>query len=87
MSSDPRERRAIDDNGPIFDTATNVPIEFSVKTRRNQAAVNNQLPPCRAPEMDTAVAVDSQRPSRVGWLSYVEREKGFEPREKERTST
>ena len=43
MSSDPRERRAIDDNGPIFDTATNVPIEFSVKTRRNQAAVNTRL--------------------------------------------
>ena len=43
MSSDPRERRAIDDNGPIFDTATNVPIEFSVKTRRNQAAVNRRI--------------------------------------------
>ena len=31
---------AVDENGTFFDIATNVPIDVSVKTRRNQAAVN-----------------------------------------------
>ena len=30
-------------NGTIFDTATNVPIDVTVKTRRNQAAINNRI--------------------------------------------
>jgi len=34
---------SIDENGTFFDTATNVPIDVSVKTRRNQAAVNNMV--------------------------------------------
>lgn len=34
---------AIDKNGTFFDTAPNVPVDVSVKTRRNQAAVNTAL--------------------------------------------
>jgi hypothetical protein len=31
---------AIDENGRILETSTNLPIDVTVKTRRNQAAVN-----------------------------------------------
>ena len=34
----------VDKNGTFFDTATNVPIDATVKTRRNQAAVNTREP-------------------------------------------
>ncbi|MEO6772233.1 MAG: hypothetical protein ABI467_04325 [Kofleriaceae bacterium] len=48
MISDPRRVSPLSMNGTIFDTATNVPIDFSVKTRRNQAAINNSSMPCVA---------------------------------------
>lgn len=33
---------AIDENGRILETSTNLPIDVTVKTRRNQAAVNRR---------------------------------------------
>ena len=56
---------AIAENGTFFDTAMNVPIDVSVKTRRNQAAVNNQEAELRRVLQSGDIPLDNTRAERA----------------------